>query len=542
MAGAGLLRASAVLLVLGAALALAAASESAPPRPKDPKLRGVPHSQRGAYEPLPPTAALLAALAPHIRTSAAFDKEEPLWRCADGAVVPWAWVNDDYCDCADGSDEPGTSACAHIKGAKFHCRNPRHVPANIEAKLVDDGICDPECCDGSSEVAPPHMPPPCPNTCRALAAAAAEAKAAAAKIRKAGLEKRKEWEEGFAKQKAEKEARLSELRGMVEEERRKVEILRGEKDVAEAIRASTRAAASPTPAPAPPAPEPAAAAPETGTDGGDGAEFTLGEPYVETVDEPASEPAAEAAGEGKKDEQFFPYPKEYAPPPAGEAPPSAPPPAGEAPPSAESGEKKEGDEQFFPYPKEYAPPPAGGEAAPAKDEDLDYNDYPDPEEDYSAPPPPPPPQQEEYEEELPETRAYEDAAAKLRELENEQREIEGWTGKDFGPGGVWAGVGENGCFEGVAGEYKYEFCVHGQATQKSAGTNMRIAGLGSFTGFSDGFSTLKWEHGDTCWNGPARSATVRVECGAENVVEGVTEPSKCEYHVRMKSPAACTAE
>lgn len=33
--------------------------------------------------------------------------------------------------------------------------------------------------------------------------------------------------------------------------------------------------------------------------------------------------------------------------------------------------------------------------------------------------------------------------------------------------------------------------------------------------------------------------TVKVECGAEVEVEGVTEPSKCEYVARVKSPAVC---
>lgn len=37
--------------------------------------------------------------------------------CGTSIEVPWERVNDDFCDCPDGSDEPGTSAC--IQG-KYH--------------------------------------------------------------------------------------------------------------------------------------------------------------------------------------------------------------------------------------------------------------------------------------------------------------------------------------------------------------------------------------------------------------------------------------
>jgi alpha-glucosidase len=35
------------------------------------------------------------------------------FRCLkSGSLIPFAWVNDDFCDCPeDGSDEPSTNAC-----------------------------------------------------------------------------------------------------------------------------------------------------------------------------------------------------------------------------------------------------------------------------------------------------------------------------------------------------------------------------------------------------------------------------------------------
>lgn len=79
-------------------------------------------------------------------------------KCKDGSrSFTIDRLNDDFCDCVDGTDEPGTSACAR---GKFYCRNMGSTPRFIFSSRVNDHICD--CCDGSDEYDGNII---CPNTC-----------------------------------------------------------------------------------------------------------------------------------------------------------------------------------------------------------------------------------------------------------------------------------------------------------------------------------------------------------------------------------------
>lgn len=94
---------------------------------------------------------------------------EGMFTCLSGnETIDFHLVNNDYCDCSDGSDEPGTSAC---KNGKFYCEPELRY---MMSSRVNDGICD--CCDGSDEWKGVTLPPdlklpddvqraPCSDTC-----------------------------------------------------------------------------------------------------------------------------------------------------------------------------------------------------------------------------------------------------------------------------------------------------------------------------------------------------------------------------------------
>ena len=98
----------------------------------------------------------LTGVQPHLITKYSPSKgEKRQWTCLDGSkTLAWSAVNDDYCDCPDGSDEPGefldilpwnpsesltgTSACPN---STFYCKNEGHIGTTIRSSRVNDGLC-----------------------------------------------------------------------------------------------------------------------------------------------------------------------------------------------------------------------------------------------------------------------------------------------------------------------------------------------------------------------------------------------------------------
>jgi len=136
---------------------------------------------------------------------ALYDPNLQTFACLDGSrVIPVRHVNDDYCDCRDGSDEPGTSACPQ---GSFYCPNAQYKPSVIPSSRVNDGICD--CCDGSDEWRGVVL---CSNICADLGKVLREEAAKELEMKRAGWTKRLDYSTTGRKENEDRKLKLEELK------------------------------------------------------------------------------------------------------------------------------------------------------------------------------------------------------------------------------------------------------------------------------------------------------------------------------------------
>jgi protein kinase C substrate 80K-H len=80
-------------------------------------------------------------------------------------------------------------------------------------------------------------------------------------------------------------------------------------------------------------------------------------------------------------------------------------------------------------------------------------------------------------------------------------------------------------------EFNYKITFFDKADQDSTR-------LGKWSHWKDSKTAL-FEGGDHCWQGPSRSLVVKFQCGIEEDILDVIEPSRCVYEASVVAPAAC---
>lgn len=475
-----------------------------------------------------------------------YDPEKD-FKCFDGSrTLPFSMVNDDYCDCPDASDEPGTSACPN---GYFHCTNAGHMPLNIPSSRVNDGLCD--CCDGSDEYGSSAG---CVNSCLEQGRSARAAAIQLAELTKQGNQLRIQLITQGKQLKSDKKARLEQLQKDREEATKIKEEKETLKNKAEEFEKAAlevyRQAAEEERAKQSAAQDEEQEAFEhfQRLDSDHDGFIRLSDLQTrQTFDkdrngEVSEEEAKYFLGHDELDWSTFhaeawarmkPYimlEKGLFTPPSTPAPELDTPGENAEEFPADHSEEEDGEEEEE---EEATETPEGQDAEGAPEgegevvEETLYDEG----------------TQNLIEEARKARTEYEDADRSVRDKDREIRDIEDALGKDYGEEEEFASL-QGQCFEFTDREYTYKMCPFDQVTQmpRNGGADTRLGTWGRWSGNPDKYSVMLFEHGQGCWNGPQRSATVKLTCGLENKLTSASEPNRCEYLFEFSTPAACVPD
>ncbi|KAI0052642.1 hypothetical protein FA95DRAFT_1483311 [Auriscalpium vulgare] len=525
------------------------------------------------------TASTLLGVNPKLLARYAPDAAQK-WTCLDRSKqIPWTAVNDDYCDCPDGSDEPGSSACST---GVFWCANDGHIGASIHSSRVNDGLCEYECCDGSDEASGA-----CPNICKEVGEAYRNKVEAERKLRKTGSKIRSTYVAYAQKEKKRLEGVISAAEKDISEKEKEVARLKDIADRTEAISAEEleRKKSSPL-------------------------YITLLSQSTALKSLRREHEAAVARSKALEDildslrsnynpnyqdmavlEAVRSYEYQANLPHIG---------------SAEAEANEEGSDEEDEEAKEDTKSseiPEGEWSAEELEHQLDtlvHTDYvsllvehekhigadtDDPVYDITAYLPDSLIPQYEVLRTFLSTwlpklgiikavvpgggaadanKAREAYNAAERNLDQTKKDLDTakedlsdlFDVKGFGPQGEWKKL-EGTCLSKDTGEYTYEVCLFDEARQKAnhGGSTFSLGQVSNYfvflkfsswntspdatPGSPEYYSRQVYTQGTKCWNGPHRSVTVYLSCGTENTLNTIVELEKCEYQFIGTTPALC---
>uniref|UniRef100_A0A8C5QAP1 Glucosidase 2 subunit beta n=1 Tax=Leptobrachium leishanense TaxID=445787 RepID=A0A8C5QAP1_9ANUR len=524
-----------------------------------------------------------------------YDESKP-FTCLDGSrTIPFDRVNDDYCDCADGTDEPGTAACSN---GRFHCTNAGFKPQYIPASRVNDGVCD--CCDTTDEYNSGEL---CQNTCREMGKKEREELLLQAEVATEGFRLKQQFIEEAKKSREESQTKLQDMIQQRQTLQGQVETLRAEKEEAEKperdAKDTHKKAWEEQKQVEKEALEKRQALEafselDQDSDGMLTAQELLSHQELDSDGDGSltlEEAQSILGGSYSSDSSSF---ESNVWPEIHEKYKS------EKKMSTEEIQSIRNEENLETLPlvpgkkmkfrrvwreqtmrrklhrdlklkdwsiKQAAPPPPSQvqevpdthpDIHPEEDdEDVEEGDEDDEEEDehleqdHRTLPPKPHdetelPPYDEFTQILIDAAdkarsQFEEAEKSMKELEDTIRSLEKEVSLDFGPDGEFSYL-YGQCYDLTTSEYVYRLCPFNRVTQKpkSGGSETNLGTWGSWAGPEDNkFTAMKYEQGTSCWQGPNRSTLVKLLCGKETLVTSTSEPSRCEYLMEFYTPAAC---
>nr|XP_050868685.1 glucosidase 2 subunit beta [Vespula vulgaris] len=484
------------------------------------------------------------------------------FECLDGSLlIPFHYVNDDYCDCGDGSDEPGTSAC---RNGSFYCKNFGHKSMYIPSTWVNDGICD--CCDGTDEYSSNKQ---CVNNCHDLGKEARLEAQKVEELKRQGNKIRMEMASKGKQIKSDTQVHLMKLWVDYEEatrNKKEKEILKIQAEERETLVLEKYKTVEPKDIPS-----------EETTKEKELSQSEV-EDYFKMLDSDNSNTVTIAElqtritfdkdhnGVVSEDEaMFFLNNKkevslqEFIETAWGNIKPFVMLEQGiftkpkhdeiekeEEEKVQETLEEKQGDVKEK---QDNVEEEQGNVEEEQVEEEQDNVEEEEGSTDEIEKEIEEQEQEVQYDEEtqvlIDEATSarerYQEAEKAVNDLNNEIKLIEEKLERDYGKEDEFVTL-DGECFDYTDLEYIYSLCLFGKASQKSksGGNEVSLGYWSEWVGAQDNkYSKMKYDKGLTCWNGPTRSTIVTLTCDKENKLVSVTEPNRCEYVMEFATPALC---